>query len=374
MISGAPLKVTLVGPLPPPAGGMANQMRQLATLLAGEGVQVRTVRTQPPYRPAWVGRVPVLRALFRLLPYLLQLWRGGAGADVVHVMANSGWSWHLFAAPAVWLARLRGARVVLNYRGGEAGEFFARSFRWVRPTLQLVDRVVVPSEFLRQVFQRHGVATVVVPNIVDLQRFRATSRLAPREGELRLLVARNLEPLYDIETALRAFRAVRAQVPGATLAIAGDGPDRERLQRLVDDWTLGGSVTFLGQIDNQQMPAVLAATDVMVNPSLADNMPISVLEAYASGVPVVSTNVGGVPYIVDDGRTGLLVPPGDPARMADAILRLYADPELRESMVAEAARRSEGYTWREIWPRLAAVYRAEEADSPPIHPHPVKPR
>ncbi len=111
-MSDVPLTIALVGPLPPPAGGMANQTRQLAELLIGEGVTVRTIQTQPPYRPAWIGTIPGLRAGWRLLPYLYALWRGCRGAQVVHIMANSGWSWHLFAAPAVWIAKLRGAVVI----------------------------------------------------------------------------------------------------------------------------------------------------------------------------------------------------------------------------------------------------------------------
>ena len=94
-------RVCIVGPLPPPSGGMANQCEQLVRLLGGEGVQVELVRNNAPYRPAWISHVPVLRALFRLLPYLLALWRACGRAQVVHVFANSGWAWHLFAAPAL---------------------------------------------------------------------------------------------------------------------------------------------------------------------------------------------------------------------------------------------------------------------------------
>ncbi|HET9645641.1 MAG TPA: glycosyltransferase, partial [Burkholderiaceae bacterium] len=114
------LRIALVGPLPPPGGGMANQTRQLAELLEREGASVLLVQTNAPYRPAIVGRVPVIRAAFRLLPYIASLWRAAGRSDVLHVMANSGWSWHLFAAPAIWIARLRGIPAVVNYRGGEA--------------------------------------------------------------------------------------------------------------------------------------------------------------------------------------------------------------------------------------------------------------
>ena len=129
------LRVGLVGPLPPPSGGMANQTLQLTRLLREEGLQVDVVQVNPPYRPAWAERVRGVRAVFRLLPYLLRLWRCAGQCDLLHVMANSGWSWHLFAVPAIWIGRWRGAPVLVNYRGGEAEAFFARSLRWVRPSM-----------------------------------------------------------------------------------------------------------------------------------------------------------------------------------------------------------------------------------------------
>ncbi len=87
-------------------------------------------------------------------------------------MANSGWAWHLFAAPAVWIARWRGRPVVVNYRGGEAEAFMAREARWVVPTLARASAVIVPSGFLAGVFRKHGIGAEIVQNIIDLSRFR----------------------------------------------------------------------------------------------------------------------------------------------------------------------------------------------------------
>src|SRR5207245_518329 len=120
--------------------------------------------------------------------------------QLMHVMANSGWSWHLFAAPAIWIARLRGVPVVVNYRGGEAAAFLARSARIVKMSLRAAQIVAVPSEFLQEVFRAYGVPTEVLPNVVDMARFRAEPR-NPGDAP-RLVVARNLEAIYDIDTAL----------------------------------------------------------------------------------------------------------------------------------------------------------------------------
>lgn len=171
--------ICLVGPLPPPSGGMANQCEQLIILLRSEGVDVQLVRTNAPYRPALVGAVPGLRALFRLIPYVADLWRATGSAGVVHVLANSGWAWHLFSAPALTVAWLRGKPVVVNYRGGEADAFLARAPGQVHWQLRRAALLVTPSVFLQRVFARHGLNATVIPNIIDLTRFRPVHRPPP---------------------------------------------------------------------------------------------------------------------------------------------------------------------------------------------------
>ena len=139
------MKVLVVGPIPPPAGGMANQTRQLRKLLDSEGCDVELVAVNAPYKPLWVGRVPVLRAFFRLLPYCWALLRQTGKADVVHLMANSGWSWHLFATPAIWIAWILKKPLLVNYRGGHAEPFFQKSFYIVERSLNRASGIIVPS-------------------------------------------------------------------------------------------------------------------------------------------------------------------------------------------------------------------------------------
>ncbi len=350
------LRVGLVGPLPPPSGGMANQTLQLASLLRSDGVEVETIQVNAPYRPAWAARLKGVRALFRMLPYLASLWAAAGRVHVFHVMANSGWSWHLFAAPAIWIARLRGKPVVINYRGGEADAFLARSRRAVGASLARADALIVPSGFLEAVFGKYGFAARVVPNIINLDRFNHAPAAAGAGP--RLLVARNLEPIYDNATALRAFAIVRAAQPQATLVVAGSGPQRAELEALAAQLGVADGVTFTGRVDNHAMAQLYRNADIMLNCSLVDNMPNSVLESLACGVPVISTNVGGVPYLVEDGRTALLVPAAAPEQMAQAILRLCAQPDLAASLREAGLRQVQQYTWHNVRPRLLDVYRS----------------
>lgn len=355
-MKGTPLCIGLVGPLPPPSGGMANQTLQLAGLLSGEGHSVELIQVNAAYRPAWAGRLKGIRAMFRLLPYLLHLWQAAGRVQLFHVMANSGWSWHLFAAPAIWIARLRGCPVVVNFRGGEADEFLSKSLAWVAPSMHRADAIIVPSGFLKDVFSRYGFVTSIVPNIVNLERFSASTeegRTAPH-----ILVARNLEAIYDNATALRAFAIVAAIHPQARLVVAGSGPLRADLEQLAEKLGVAQAVTFTGRVDNAGMAALYRSANIMLNPSLVDNMPNSVLEALASGVAVISTNVGGVPYLVEDGKTALLVPPQAPKAMADAILRLVAEPALAAGLRESGLRYVQKYTWNNVQPCLLQVYRA----------------
>lgn len=352
------LRIALVGPVPPPSGGMANQLLQLERLLRGEGASVEVVPATAPYRPAWIGRIPVLRALARLLPYSLALRAAATRADVVHVLASSGWSWHLYAAPAVWISRAARVPVVVNYRGGGAGPFLERAGSWVKPTLRRASALVVPSDFLREVFARFGTNARVVPNVIDAERFApAPAGSEPPHAGPHVLIARNLEPVYDVATGLRAFRQVRNELPGARLVVAGTGPEGERLRALADELGLGAAVEFVGRIGNDAMPAFYRKADVVLNTSLADNMPISILEAAASGVPVVTTNVGGIPYLVRHDETAQMVAPGDDGAMARAILRLWADRALAERQARAGLALAGGYTWERVGARWAAVYR-----------------
>ena len=346
--------MALVGPLPPPAGGMANQTRQLGELLRAEGAVVEVVQVNPPYWPAWIGKLLGVRALFRLVPYLVRLWRATGRAEVIHIMANSGWSWHLFAAPAVWIAKLRGKRAIVNYRGGSAETFLKSSFRWMRPTLQVADKIVVPSGFLQAVFGKWGIMTTVIPNIVNLPLFSRAMGRTEREQihAPRLVVTRNLEPIYDIPTVLRALALLLRDFPRAHLTIAGSGPERAALETLASQLGIVGSVTFTGRLDIKEVAALYRSADVAINPSRVDNMPNSVLEALASGVPVVSTNVGGVPYIVQNRQSALLVPPGNPRDMAEAVADLLNDPGLRRHLIDNGLTLVKRYAWpnvREQW-------------------------
>jgi glycosyltransferase involved in cell wall biosynthesis len=349
------LHLGLVGPLPPPSGGMAMQTLQLARLLGEDDLEVELLQTNAPYSPKIIEKVKGLRALFRLVPYLWRVWCLAGRVNVIHLMANSGWSWQLFAAPVIWIGWLRRTPVIVHFHGGEAREYLARSFAWVKLSLARASSLIVPSGFLQQVFSECGLASAVIPNAIDLDQFYPSSPAESRPT-FTVVITRNLEPIYGLDTAIRAIAIAREQIPNIKLKIAGSGHQRRELERLVDTLDLGRCITFLGRLESKEVVALYHCADAMLNPSTVDNMPISVLEAMACGVPVVSTDVGGVPYIVRDGKTAVLVAPGNEQEMAEAIISLCNNQVLRTSLAENGRREVSKYGWPTVRPQWLALY------------------
>ena len=338
------LHLGVVGPLPPPAGGMATQTRQLVNLLREEQVEVSLVQNNKPYRPKLIEKAKGIRALFRLIPYLFEVWKLAGRVDVIHLMANSGWSWRLFSAPVVWVGWFRKTPVIVNYRGGEAKNYFEKSFKWVQPTLNKASRIAVPSGYLKKVFSDFGLKTQVISNIVNLERFKPSYTEGPKQT-FKLIITRNLEAIYGIDTAIRAVAIAKQQVPNLSLEIAGSGPQKKELEELVEALGLQQQVRFVGRLDAEQIVEFYHSADIMLNPTTVDNMPNSVLEALACGVPVITTNVGGIPFIVEHEKTAVMVSVADEAGMASQIVSLNKSPDIRENLISNGLDAVQPYAW-----------------------------
>jgi len=338
-------------------GGHWVQAGALLEALARDGYDVRFVPVNPrfPRGLRWLRRVPYARTVANQALYQRSLLRL-AGADVVHVFSASFWSFLLGPVPAMLMAKAFGARVVLHYHSGEAGEHLGRWGTRVHPWLRLADVIAVPSDYLADVFAGHGYSTQVIHNVVDLSRFQYRERVPLRP---RLVSTRNLEPYYRVDVVLEAFARVKAELPGATLTIAGYGSEEPRLRRLAPE-----GVRFVGRVEPESMPRLLDEADVFVNASVVDNQPVSILEAFAAGVPVVSTPTGGIAAMVRHDETGLLVPPLDAAALAGAVLALLRDPDRATRLARRAREACVRYTWPAVRDQWASVYAPVPAVQP----------
>ena len=333
-------------------GGQEVQAKILCDRLRSEGYTVTFIPINPafprPFKRAREWRY--LRTVLNETFYIPSL-RGLRDVDVVHIFSASYWSFLLAPLPAMLAAKAFGKRVVLNYHSGEAADHLARWGAFVHPWLKLADEIVVPSDYLAQVFARHGYRSRVIHNVVDTSRFRFRERTPLRP---RLLSTRNLEAIYRIDNTIEAFALLKQRRPELTLTIAGYGSEADRLRRLAAPF--GDAVRFIGRVEPQAMPDVYDDDDIFLNSSVIDNQPLSVLEAFAAGLPVVSTATGEIARMVRDGETGLIVPAEDPAAMADAVERFLTEPENALAMARRARMEVEQYTWAAVHREWIAAY------------------
>jgi D-inositol-3-phosphate glycosyltransferase len=269
--------------------------------------------------------------------------------DIIHIQKPYD------MGPALLARRLSGARVIL----GCHGEDFYRGDRLLATHM---DAAVSCSHFnAGTVAQRYGFRPEVVFNGIDTGLFRPQpldqelrSRLAiPSSAPLLLFVGR-LQPWKGVETALRAL----VFLPNAYLLVAGDGEDRSRLEQIAGEIAVAPRVRFLGSVERQRLPGLYSSADLLLATSHAsETFGIGPVEAQACGLPVIATHFGGFPEVVDAGRTGLLVPPRDPAALAQAVAELLDDPERRNTMATTAPGWAAQFAWPAVVERIETVYR-----------------
>jgi len=345
-------RVTIIAPGQETLGGQGIQAQALGAALAGEGHAVTHLPVNPrfPRGMRWVRRVPVGRTLLNETLYLRRLLAQSI-ADVTFVFSASYWSFLLAPVPAMMAARATGSRVVLVYHSGEADDHLSRWGRLVHPWLRMADSIVVPSEFLQEVFARHGYRTRVIRNVVDTSRFRFLDRPVVRP---HILSTRNLEPHYRVDDTIRAYAILKESHRDARLTVAGCGREEPRLRRLAGSLRADG-IRFIGRVEPRDMPSLCDDAGIFANASDVDNQPVSILEAFAAGLPVVTTPTGGIAAMVRENETGLVVPRRSPVRMAAAMTSLIQSPGHARRMAARARREVDAYTWpsvRDAWHSL----------------------
>lgn len=360
--ASSPLRVLIVAPSLDILGGQAVQAARLFERLCAEStleVSFLPINPRLPGVLRVLQRIKYVRTVVTSLLYVATLLARVRACDIVHVFSASYFSFILAPTPAILIAWLYGKKVVLNYRSGEAEDHLERWPRTTRPVLRLVDAIAVPSGYLVEVFARFGFTARPIFNFVDTACFHFRERRPLRPV---FLSNRNLEPLYNVGCVLRAFALVQRRWPDARLTVAGDGSERFALEQLASQLDLQ-HVHFVGRVEHGRMPELYDAADVYLNAPNIDNMPGSIIESFAAGLPVVTTDAGGIPYIVTDGATGRILPRGDHAALAAAAIGLLEDEELVDRLTKAARAECHKYIWGAVRAEWVQLYR-EMALSP----------
>ncbi len=273
--------------------------------------------------------------------------------DIVHVhcidesIANLFWYWgmkNLFVSP--W-----GSDVIDDYPAGIKTSFYRRFlFRQAKV-------ITATSHFLADVTRHYTDKEVhVVPFGVDCQVFRPTERINMTLA-VTLGFVKHLKEKYGPEYLIQAMRLVVDRHPQTRLLMAGSGELHSQLEELTGQLGLTRNISFLGAIEHQQVPELLRNMDIFVMPSIREEFGVAAVEAQAMEIPVVATNVGGIPEVVLNGKTGILVEPGSSEQLAQAILTLIENPVLRRQM-GERGRRHvlANYRWEDNAALMERLY------------------
>ncbi len=350
------LRVLLVAPSLRFVGGQSAQAARLREdLSATPGLEVGILHVDPTLGGVFarLQRIRFLRTIINSVAYLIALIRTVPKYDVVHAYSASYWSFLLAPVPALVVGRLFGKRTILNYHSGEAPDHLARWGWHARPLARLASLIVVPSPWLAEVFERFELPAYVIQNSLDLRALPYRRRLQLRP---RFLSNRSFEAHYNVRGVLDAFAVVQAVHPDAMMTVAGDGPLRHSLEAHATSLGLQ-HVRFVGACDRATMYRLYDEADVLLNGSLIDNLPLTLIEAFAAGLPVVTSDAGGIPLMLGNGAYGTMVAAGDATALGQAVLALLSDSP-RASRLAESARDAafREYTWDAVRTRWLWAY------------------
>ncbi|HZE73294.1 MAG TPA: glycosyltransferase family 4 protein [Pyrinomonadaceae bacterium] len=350
-----PLRILIVAPSFDILGGQTVQAARLIERLRQEAnleIGFLPINPRLPGVLRKLQSIKYVRTLVTSLAYVASLLTMVSKYDIIHIFSASYFSFLLAPTPAILIGKLYGKRLLLNYHSGEAEDHLQRWRRSAIPTIRLVDEVVVPSEYLVQVFAEFGLTAKPIYNLIETEQFHFRERRPLRPI---FLSNRNFERHYGVDRVLRAFGIIQQQLPEAQITIAGDGPERSALERLARDLNLR-NIEFTGRVKHDQIVDMYDSADVWLNGSEIDNQPLSILEAFACGLPIVTTDAGGIPFMVRHERTALVVKRGDYEALAAEAMRLLAEPALAKKIVNQGRAECRQYTWDAVRANWLAVY------------------
>jgi L-malate glycosyltransferase len=349
------LRLLIVAPSFDILGGQSVQAARLMERLNEEPeleVGFLAINPRLPGLLRKLQAIKYVRTFVTSIAYVASLLSRVWKYDVIHIFSASYFSFVLAPTPAILIGRMYGKGLLLNYHSGEAEDHLQRWHRSAIATIRVVDEIAVPSEYLVRIFSGFGLHARSIYNLIETDKFRFRERRPLRPV---FLSNRNFEAHYGVDRVLRAFALIQQRIPEASLVVAGDGPQRLALEQLARDLDLRNT-EFTGRVAHDKIVDLYDSTDIFLNGSEIDNQPLSILEAFACGLPIVTTDAGGIPDMVETGKTALVVKSGDYQAISQAAIRLLEEPELAENIIRQAREECRKYTWKSVKAEWIELY------------------
>jgi glycosyltransferase involved in cell wall biosynthesis len=293
--------------------------------------------------------------LLRLLDMVLTAWgrRRSYQAAYVEVYSGAAFLWAEIVSRVLILLK---KPYVLTLHGGNLPVFAQRYPERVARLLRGAQRVTAPSQYLLEKMRRYRADICLIPNPIELEQypFRVRARTTPR-----LIWLRAFHAIYYPGLAPQVIAQLRDSFPQITLTMVG--PDKgdgslEVTRDLIKRLGVQAGIEIIAGIPKSQVPRTLGQGDIFINTTSVDNTPVSVIEAMACGLCIVSTDVGGIPFLLEQETDALLVPPKDPQAMSEAVKRILSEPGLGERLSRNARSKAEGFDWSVVLPQWEHLF------------------
>lgn len=313
-------------------GYITTQGHIVADLFLKEGYKVISISSK-------------LNRVFRLMDMIQTIVFNRKKIDILILEVYSGLSM-VMADSVSFLTKLLKIRTIFVLHGGNLPDFASRYRRWTIRVLKRAEILVAPSKFLAREIEKFDFQVRVIPNVIELDSYpyKIRRRVSPK-----LLWMRSFHPVYNPEMAIKAFSSVRKKNPEATLVMAGvDKGLESKMKSMAHDTGLQDAIRFPGFLNLRAKITEFSDADIYLHTNRIDNMPVSIVEACAMGLPVVATNVGGISDLLSHGENGLLVEDGNVDEMSKSIMELTSNSQLTEKLSVNGRLLAERSSWNSV--------------------------
>jgi len=249
---------------------------------------------------------------------------------------------------AILYGKIASKRIIAYVHDGSIAEYIDSMPRWYKFILSLPDVLITPNDYLGSVLEQRGIKVhQYIPNFIDQSKYtlKLREKLKPK-----FLYMRGMDALYNPQMAVKAFAIVQDKYPDASISfVSNKGKQTDSCKKLVNELGLK-NVKFKGKIEKEKVGNLISDYDIYLNTNNVDNMPVTIIEVWATGLPIIATNVGGIPYIMQNEENGILVEPNDYKAMGLACLRLLKSPDLVLKLTSRGLLSSKEYLWQNISP------------------------
>lgn len=330
-------KILLIANYKPSVGGISGQIEILLQFFNDNNHKIDLFNTKDNF--------------FKRLFIPIKLLIIGKKYDIFHIHGCSFLGFFPIIVGVI-IGKILNKKIIITYHGGGLAEFIKKYRKFIIHYFKKANIITVPSIYLQSILNENHIKSIYLPNIIrdDNVYFKKRDIIDPT-----LIVTRTFDDVYNLPLAIMAFNDLKKILPNAKLKLVGDGKLKNHLIDMVQREKIK-DVEFIGRVPNSMIGEILNTADIFINPSNKDNMPLSLFEALACGLPVISTKVGGIPDYITDGINGFLIEPNNKEQLISKIIYILNNQDEVQKIIANGYDTFQKLTLRNLKSEYLKLY------------------